>query len=534
MKKIKIQSILTAVAGLFLATSCSSSFLDTEPTDAVSSDQVAVAGNAERLFNGAWYNLFEYGTTYANIGYRALQCQDDMMASDVVSRPKYGFNSSYQFNDVAIPSDGRTSFAWYLIYKTIDNCNTAISIKGDSEELRQAQGQALALRAFCYLHLVQHYQFTYLKDKDAPCVPIYTEPTTSSTEPKGKSTVAQVYQQIFDDLNLAQDYLTNYVRKGDGQKFKPNTDVVNGLLARAYLLTGQWGEAAKAAEAARKGYSLMTTTAEYEGFNNISNKEWIWGSPQTLSQSDASYNFYYLDATYVGAYSSFMADPHLMDTFVKGDIRLPLFQWMREGYLGYKKFHMRSDDTADLVLMRSAEMYLIEAASGTGKSSLCSYLYGYRNDYQGIINFDETNIKAYSVKQWVDLRKHSLSMLFQDLRIFTELTALENVQLKNNLTGYKKKKEILAFFEKLGLSDKLNVKAGKLSFGQQQRVAFIRALCQPFDFLFLDEPISHLDDDNSRIMGELIIGEAEKQQAGVIATSIGKHIELPYQRILQL
>lgn len=361
MKKIKIQSILTAVAGLFLATSCSSSFLDTEPTDAVSSDQVAVAGNAERLFNGAWYNLFEYGTTYANIGYRALQCQDDMMASDVVSRPKYGFNSSYQFNDVAIPSDGRTSFAWYLIYKTIDNCNTAISIKGDSEELRQAQGQALALRAFCYLHLVQHYQFTYLKDKDAPCVPIYTEPTTSGTKPKGKSTVAQVYQQIFDDLNLAQDYLTNYVRKGDGQKFKPNTDVVNGLLARAYLLTGQWGEAAKAAEAARKGYSLMTTTAEYEGFNNISNKEWIWGSPQTLSQSDASYNFYYLDATYVGAYSSFMADPHLMDTFVKGDIRLPLFQWMREGYLGYKKFHMRSDDTADLVLMRSAEMYLIEA-----------------------------------------------------------------------------------------------------------------------------------------------------------------------------
>ena len=185
-------------------------------------------------------------------------------------------------------------------------------------------------------------------------------------------------------------------------------------------------------------------------------------------------------------------------------------------------FADRNSVTSDIwhqdLIFRKGEMCLIEAASGTGKSSLCSYIYGYRNDYQGIINFDETNIKAYSVKQWVDLRKHSLSMLFQDLRIFTELTALENVQLKNNLTGYKKK----------------NVKAGKLSFGQQQRVAFIRALCQPFDFLFLDEPISHLDDDNSRIMGELIIGEAEKQQAGVIATSIGKHIELPYQRILQL
>ena len=76
--------------------------------------------------------------------------------------------------------------------------------------------------------------------------------------------------------------------------------------------------------------------------------------------------------------------------------------------------------------------------------------------------------------------------------------------------------------------------AGKLSFGQQQRVAFIRAFCQPFDFLFLDEPISHLDDENSRIMGEIIIDEAGKQGAGVIATSIGKHIELPYKKVLQL
>lgn len=186
-------------------------------------------------------------------------------------------------------------------------------------------------------------------------------------------------------------------------------------------------------------------------------------------------------------------------------------------------FADRNSVTSDVwhqdLIFRKEEMYLIEAASGTGKSSLCSYIYGYRNDYQGIINFDETNIKAYSVKQWVDLRKHSLSMLFQDLRIFTELTALENVQLKNNLTGCKKKKEILSFFEQLGIADKINVKAGKLSFGQQQRVAFIRALCQPFDFLFLDEPISHLDDDNSRIMGELIIAEAKAQGAGVIATS---------------
>ena len=236
MRKIKIQSILAAVATLFLAAGCSSSFLDTDPTDAVSSEKVPVPENAEALVNGAWYNLFDYSSTYANIGYRALQCQDDMMASDVVSRPKYGFNSSYQFNDVAISSNNRTEFAWYLMYKTIDNCNTAISIKGDSEELRRAQGQALALRAFCYLHLVQHYQFTYLKDKDAPCVPVYTEPSNSSTVPKGKSTVAQVYQLIFDDLTLAKDYLKNYVRSGDNQKFKPNVSSVNSRISNVVII----------------------------------------------------------------------------------------------------------------------------------------------------------------------------------------------------------------------------------------------------------------------------------------------------------
>lgn len=185
------------------------------------------------------------------------------------------------------------------------------------------------------------------------------------------------------------------------------------------------------------------------------------------------------------------------------------------------------------ITFRKGEVYLIEAASGTGKSSLCSYVYGYRNDYQGIINFGETNIKAYSVKQWVDLRKHSLSMLFQDLRLFGELTAFENIQLKNRLTEWKKKKEILSLFETFGMTDKLNVKADRLSFGQQQRVAFIRALCQPFDFIFLDEPISHLDNENSRIMSKVIMEEAEKQGAGVIVTSIGKHLELPYtQRLL--
>ncbi len=195
---------------------------------------------------------------------------------------------------------------------------------------------------------------------------------------------------------------------------------------------------------------------------------------------------------------------------------------------------IRSDVWHKDLSFEKGKYYLIEAASGTGKSSLCNFIYGYRNDYQGIINFDETNIRNLNIKEWTNIRRQSISMLFQDLRLFKELTALDNIRIKNHLHPFKKKKEVIALFERLGIADKQKTKVEKLSFGQQQRVAFIRAFCQPFDFIFLDEPISHLDDDNSRIMSEILIEEVNKQQAGVIVTSIGKHIELPYHQILKL
>ena len=186
------------------------------------------------------------------------------------------------------------------------------------------------------------------------------------------------------------------------------------------------------------------------------------------------------------------------------------------------------------VSFEKGDFYLIEAASGTGKSSLCSYIYGYRNDYQGIITFDGANIRKMNVADWTEVRKRSLSMLFQDLRLFTELTAMENVLLKNSLTGFKGKKEIKELFYELGIGDKMDVEVGKMSFGQQQRVALIRSLCQPFDFLFLDEPISHLDEVNARNMARILTEEATKQGAGVVVTSIGKHLELDYTKKMML
>lgn len=186
------------------------------------------------------------------------------------------------------------------------------------------------------------------------------------------------------------------------------------------------------------------------------------------------------------------------------------------------------------VVFRKGQWYLIEAASGTGKSSLCSFVYGYRSDYQGIISFDGENIRKFTVDRWIQTRKTSLSMLFQELRLFPELTAGENVLLKNGLTGYTQRRQMEEWFERLGIADKWNQKVGQMSYGQQQRVAFVRALCQPFDFIFLDEPVSHLDEGNGRIMAEILTEEVQGRGAGVIVTSIGKHLELKYDSVMKL
>lgn len=186
------------------------------------------------------------------------------------------------------------------------------------------------------------------------------------------------------------------------------------------------------------------------------------------------------------------------------------------------------------VTFERGRLYLVEAASGQGKSTFCSYVVGYRHDYSGKIMFDTTDISTLSVSQWVGMRQRHVSHLFQELRLFPELTAYENVEIKNKLTGFKTRKQIMEWFDMLGIGDKVNAKIGHMSFGQQQRVAMVRSLVQPFDFILADEPISHLDDDNSRIMGEIMMAEAKSQGAGVIVTSIGKHIDLNYERVYRL
>ena len=178
------------------------------------------------------------------------------------------------------------------------------------------------------------------------------------------------------------------------------------------------------------------------------------------------------------------------------------------------------------VTFERGKHYLISAESGTGKSSLCSYLYGYRTDYSGGMAFDGRDIRTLSVAEWCRIRTHHIAYLAQDMKLFPELTAFENIMLKNSITSHKSEQEILIMMQQLGIGDKVNSPVAKLSIGQQQRVAIIRTLCQPCDFILLDEPVSHLDDTNNEIVAQIVAHEAQRQGAGVIATSVGNNVKI--------
>lgn len=197
------------------------------------------------------------------------------------------------------------------------------------------------------------------------------------------------------------------------------------------------------------------------------------------------------------------------------------------------------EDTGSDVWLRNVTFergrnYLITAESGTGKSSLCSYIYGYRNDFSGSLLHDGGDVNTLSVEQWCRVRRESIAYLPQELRLFPELTTLENIMLKNQLTGFKTEAQIMEMLEMLGIPEKAHSAVGRLSIGQQQRVAIVRTLCQPADFIMLDEPVSHLDETNNRIVAQLVTDEARRQGAGIIATSVGNNVMINVDKELKL
>jgi putative ABC transport system ATP-binding protein len=180
------------------------------------------------------------------------------------------------------------------------------------------------------------------------------------------------------------------------------------------------------------------------------------------------------------------------------------------------------------------EFIKIVAPSGSGKTSLTHFIYGLRQQYKGSILFDDREVKQFTTEQMAVHRQCKISVVLQDMRLFDDLTVFENINIKRQLQPRHNEEKIKEMAERLGIGNKLSSKCGTCSYGEQQRVAIIRSLMQPFDFLLLDEPFSHLDNENAQKAMTLMLEEAKLQQAAIIFADLERIDYFPYSRLFHL
>lgn len=195
-----------------------------------------------------------------------------------------------------------------------------------------------------------------------------------------------------------------------------------------------------------------------------------------------------------------------------------------------------SDIWSKQVFLQQGQRVKIKAPSGSGKTTLLHVLYRLRNDYEGQVLWNGKDERSYSDTALAVLRQEKVSVVFQDLRLFAHLTARENIELNRLLpaTPYCETGVIDVMAERLGITGILHQRAGLCSYGEQQRIAIIRALVQPFEWLLMDEPFSHLDANNTNKAAALIAEECDKRKAGFVLTDLDEDSHFTYTTFYNL
>ncbi|KXX67734.1 RagB/SusD family nutrient uptake outer membrane protein [Flammeovirga sp. SJP92] len=371
---MKFNKFLGLLAAVGILSSCTDN-LDVAPTGDVSEGVLlsSVQG-AEVALNGIYRNMYSYSERTDHFGEMAIKQALELKADDFYHLNRgYGwFTDAYTWTDYDATLD-RTEYIWSYYYENIANVNAILAkvdeLAGSDDEKAVVKGQALGLRAYYYLNLVQLYQQTYVGNEAAPGVPIYIEPSSPDTPPAARSTVQEVYDQVDADLVAAEAEFDKVPAHSQEHSSHVDAKVVYGIKARAALIKNQWATAAEYAGKARAGINLATGTAFNNGFSNASRAEgWLWGLQVIGDQSTiyASW-FSFVDNTvfgYAGLGMQKCINKQLFDRLGDTDSRKSL---ITDGdadipYM-FNKYRMTSPSTwaGDYVLMRAEEMLLIEA-----------------------------------------------------------------------------------------------------------------------------------------------------------------------------
>ena len=164
---------------------------------------------------------------------------------------------------------------------------------------------------------------------------------------------------------------------------------------------------------------------------------------------------------------------------------------------------------------------VVAGASGSGKSTLLNVLGLLEDADGGAVWFGDVRVSALSRSDKSRYRGRSVGFVFQSFLLLPSLTALDNVLLAGKYVGAAKvesRRRAQELLERFGVLARRAHYPRELSGGEQQRVAFCRALFNDPPLLLADEPTGNLDDDNAALILEALRERAEAGGAVVVVT----------------
>ena len=164
----------------------------------------------------------------------------------------------------------------------------------------------------------------------------------------------------------------------------------------------------------------------------------------------------------------------------------------------------------------------ITGKSGSGKSTFLQIVASLDKPSSGEIFFNENKFNQMKNDELSKLRLENFGFVYQFHHLLEDMTILENVLLPNQYNKSDKKfnnEEIFNLLEKVGLSERLHHLPWKLSGGEKQRAAIVRAIVNKPNFLFLDEPTGNLDESNAKSIQELLINLSKDLNFSLITSS---------------
>ena len=198
-------------------------------------------------------------------------------------------------------------------------------------------------------------------------------------------------------------------------------------------------------------------------------------------------------------------------------------------HLGEVDIHALHDASFEV---EKGELVVIVGPSGAGKTTLLNILGGMDTLSTGRVVLDGREISSLNRKQLTEYRRHDVGFVFQFYNLVGNLTALENVELANQIC--KDPLDAAEILREVGLGERMQNFPSQLSGGEQQRVAIARALAKKPKLLLCDEPTGALDYQTGKAILQLLQDTARKSGMTVIIITHNSALTAMADRVIRV